>query len=99
MELPPKAVRRFVATGVGVARNGRKYIQTWSGLRGSNPSNWLGKPGHYHYAKPARKRDRSTFRLIAEGTRPGLKTRAPRPPSAQTGPHRSSAQLFYSAKR
>ena len=24
-----------------------------SGLRGSNPSNWLGKPGHYHYAKPA----------------------------------------------
>jgi hypothetical protein len=25
----------------------------WSGLRGSNPSNWLGKPGHYHYAKPA----------------------------------------------
>ena len=26
----------------------------WSGLRGSNPSNWLGKPGHYHYAKPAR---------------------------------------------
>ena len=25
-----------------------------SGLRGSNPSNWLGKPGHYHYAKPAR---------------------------------------------
>src|SRR5204862_1849561 len=25
----------------------------WSGLRGSNPSDWLGKPGHYHYAKPA----------------------------------------------
>src|SRR5262245_40295063 len=27
--------------------------KVWSGLRGSNPSNWLGKPGHYHYAKPA----------------------------------------------
>ena len=26
----------------------------WSGLRESNPSDWLGKPGHYHYAKPAR---------------------------------------------
>src|SRR5262245_45892541 len=25
-----------------------------SGLRGSNPSSWLGKPEHYHYAKPAR---------------------------------------------
>ena len=25
-----------------------------SGLRESNPSDWLGKPGHYHYAKPAR---------------------------------------------
>ncbi len=25
----------------------------WSGLRESNPSDWLGKPGHYHYAKPA----------------------------------------------
>src|SRR6516162_9469623 len=25
----------------------------WSGLRGSNPSSWLGKPEHYHYAKPA----------------------------------------------
>ena len=24
-----------------------------SGLRGSNPSSWLGKPEHYHYAKPA----------------------------------------------
>ena len=29
--------------------------ERWSGLRGSNPSNWLGKPGHYHYAKPARR--------------------------------------------
>ena len=36
-----------------------------SGLRGSNPSNWLGKPGHYHYAKPARRDDRST----AQGSR------------------------------
>jgi hypothetical protein len=26
---------------------------TWSGLRESNPSSWLGKPEHYHYAKPA----------------------------------------------
>jgi hypothetical protein len=26
----------------------------WSGLRESNPSSWLGKPEHYHYAKPAR---------------------------------------------
>jgi hypothetical protein len=25
----------------------------FSGLRGSNPSSWLGKPEHYHYAKPA----------------------------------------------
>src|SRR3989441_6833645 len=25
----------------------------WSGLRESNPSSWLGKPEHYHYAKPA----------------------------------------------
>ena len=25
----------------------------WSGLRESNPSGWLGKPEHYHYAKPA----------------------------------------------
>ena len=30
----------------------RKELK-WSGLRGSNPSNWLGKPEHYHYAKPA----------------------------------------------
>lgn len=27
--------------------------KVWSGLRESNPSDWLGKPGHYHYAKPA----------------------------------------------
>ena len=27
-----------------------------SGLRGSNPSSWLGKPEHYHYAKPASRR-------------------------------------------
>ena len=29
-----------------------------SGLRGSNPSSWLGKPEHYHYAKPAKSIDR-----------------------------------------
>jgi hypothetical protein len=27
--------------------------RSWSGLRESNPSSWLGKPEHYHYAKPA----------------------------------------------
>ena len=27
--------------------------EVWSGLRESNPSSWLGKPEHYHYAKPA----------------------------------------------
>ena len=31
----------------------RSPDQSWSGLRESNPSDWLGKPGHYHYAKPA----------------------------------------------
>src|SRR5262249_54043112 len=31
---------------------GGKHIE-WSGLRESNPSSWLGKPEHYHYAKPA----------------------------------------------
>src|SRR3954469_21527428 len=36
-----------------MARSTDRQIR-WSGLRGSNPSNWLGKPGHYHYAKPAR---------------------------------------------
>jgi hypothetical protein len=38
-----------------------------SGLRGSNPSNWLGKPGHYHYAKPAITSDRISLR--AHGSR------------------------------
>jgi hypothetical protein len=37
--------------------------QNWSGLRGSNPSNWLGKPEHYHYAKPAQ-----TVRVKADTT-------------------------------
>ncbi len=46
-----------------------------SGLRGSNPSNWLGKPGHYHYAKPARREDRSTGRLKpAQGSGKALTT-------------------------
>ena len=39
----------------------------WSGLRGSNPSNWLGKPGHYHYAKPAQCDD--PIRLKVQGSR------------------------------
>ncbi len=37
----------------------------WSGLRESNPSSWLGKPEHYHYAKPAGSGDFSR----SEGTR------------------------------
>lgn len=32
---------------------GYAVLFEWSGLRESNPSDWLGKPGHYHYAKPA----------------------------------------------
>ena len=41
-------------TGV---RAGWNVLDRWeiSGLRESNPSSWLGKPEHYHYAKPARR--------------------------------------------
>ena len=31
----------------------RESVTEWSGLRESDPSSWLGKPEHYHYAKPA----------------------------------------------
>src|SRR5678810_286598 len=44
-----------------------------SGLRGSNPSNWLGKPGHYHYAKPAL--DRFYLTLEADGNQGGFRAR------------------------
>lgn len=46
-------------------RKRRRRVWRWSGLRGSNPSNWLGKPGHYHYAKPA---FRSAPRVSAPST-------------------------------
>jgi hypothetical protein len=36
----------------------------WSGLRESNPSSWLGKPEHYHYAKPAN--DDEALTIISE---------------------------------
>ena len=52
--------RQMVLTGV-----------EWSGLRGSNPSSWLGKPEHYHYAKPAL----WCRRTIIANLTPGLKTR------------------------
>src|SRR4051812_36294095 len=46
-----------------------------SGLRGSNPSNWLGKPGHYHYAKPATvESDRSTPQSSAGERSPTTQT-------------------------
>src|SRR6185436_13519660 len=34
----------------------RRALGVWGRspqIKRSNPSNWLGKPGHYHYAKPA----------------------------------------------
>src|SRR5690349_22199711 len=50
--------------------------KTWSGLRGSNPSDWLGKPGHYHYAKPAL---RTLMRLKAYRVpRKSWRTRSPK---------------------
>src|SRR6478672_8060895 len=58
------AIRLLDGAQSGVATRGKTWRYSghalasvsvgWSGLRGSNPSNWLGKPGHYHYAKPAR---------------------------------------------
>ena len=36
-----------------LAQGGGRSAGGWSGLRESNPSSWLGKPEHYHYAKPA----------------------------------------------
>ena len=40
---------------LGVDESGRvRESSEWSGVRESNPPSWLGKPEHYHYAKPAR---------------------------------------------
>ena len=47
---PPEDTHPTVAEWGFVTRSKEKQ---WSGLRESNPSDWLGKPGHYHYAKPA----------------------------------------------
>src|SRR5262245_35687833 len=47
---PFRGNRRRVAP-IDSTREGKREI--WSGLRESNPSSWLGKPEHYHYAKPA----------------------------------------------
>jgi hypothetical protein len=41
------------AVRVGRVWVGRVWMGWISGLRESNPSSWLGKPEHYHYAKPA----------------------------------------------
>ena len=57
----------------------------WSGLRGSNPSNWLGKPEHYHYAKPARcdvRRCDSSTMPSTHSTSRSNQRRAPRRASA-----------------
>lgn len=47
----------------------------WSGLRESNPSDWLGKPGHYHYAKPAHERKER----LHDTRLPGADSSGPRP--------------------
>ena len=52
---------------------------SWSGLRESDPSSWLGKPEHYHYAKPARQRILS--RLITAVQACARRTRQLRAPS------------------
>jgi hypothetical protein len=49
-----RASPRRKLTALGENR-GDAMGREWSGLRESNPSSWLGKPEHYHYAKPARR--------------------------------------------
>ena len=57
--------KRRARERVGSPRGEAPRLKLDSGLRGSNPSNWLGKPGHYHYAKPAR-----ADQYISPSTRP-----------------------------
>ena len=48
----PSQIHR-VACQPQLTRSLASVSEGWSGLRESNPSSWLGKPEHYHYAKPA----------------------------------------------
>src|SRR4051794_23239311 len=53
-DVPVSISRKKRHSGRAIVDDWKRWTKpSWSGLRGSNPSNWLGKPGHYHYAKPA----------------------------------------------
>src|SRR5215831_15865863 len=67
----------------------------WSGLRESNPSSWLGKPEHYHYATPARadQANRSGLRLQNQAGLP------PPPTSGSDIPQHLIATLLHDRVR
>src|ERR1044072_1618949 len=68
----PRPCRSATGEVRSLAAHVVRCSEVWSGLRESNPSDWLGKPGHYHYAKPAFEVIVSGSGLRAQGSRPNL---------------------------